>query len=303
MNVNLAEAGAMRRAIALSALGFSSTSPNPPVGCVILDSAGQAVGEGYHRRKGEPHAEVHALTAAGTRANGGTAVVTLEPCNHYGRTPPCHQALIDSGVARVLIAVIDPTSRGVGGAARLRDAGVDVEVGLLAEEARVVLGPWLTALDSERPRVIWMCDITDGTSGQVPNEVVAEAGFRYQVDAVVHEDGHVEEGVEGAHGRDAFILPSAVSVTDPSTALSSLYKAGARTVLLHGGGKLGTSFLDADLVDEIRMFLTTTAPSHPTSFAEGLFAGPLAAYSVRAIRNLSRGVLIEASNAPSEGPR
>ncbi len=83
----------MRRAIALSALGFNTTSPNPPVGCVILDSTGQPVGEGYHLRKGEPHAEVHALAAAGVYATGGTAVVTLEPCNHYGRTPPCHQSL------------------------------------------------------------------------------------------------------------------------------------------------------------------------------------------------------------------
>src|SRR3954471_21963137 len=157
------EVGAMRRAIALSALGLGTTSPNPPVGCVILDSAGRPVGEGYHRRKGESHAEVYALSAAGNRSRGGTAVVTLEPCNHHGRTPPCHQALIDAGVARVVIAVIDPTSRGVGGAARLRAAGVDVQVGLLADEATVVLGPWLAALRSGRPKVIW-----------APEAVVAE---------------------------------------------------------------------------------------------------------------------------------
>jgi diaminohydroxyphosphoribosylaminopyrimidine deaminase/5-amino-6-(5-phosphoribosylamino)uracil reductase len=135
----------MRLAIALSANGLGTTSPNPPVGCVILDPDGAVIGTGYHQRKGEPHAEVHALSAAGTRARGGTAIVTLEPCNHVGRTPACRQALIDAGIARAVIAIIDPTSRGVGGAAMLRAAGVDVEVGVLADEARLVLGPWLTA--------------------------------------------------------------------------------------------------------------------------------------------------------------
>src|SRR5947199_392297 len=109
------EVEAMRLAIALSAHGLGTTSPNPPVGCVILDRAGQLVGTGYHRRKGEPHAEAYALADAGRRAAGGTAVVTLEPCNHVGRTPACRQLLVDAGVARVVIAVLDPTSRGDGG--------------------------------------------------------------------------------------------------------------------------------------------------------------------------------------------
>jgi diaminohydroxyphosphoribosylaminopyrimidine deaminase/5-amino-6-(5-phosphoribosylamino)uracil reductase len=155
MTVTANEADAMRRAIALSALGLGSTSPNPPVGCVILDRAGRPVGEGFHRRKGEAHAEVNALDSAGDRARGGTAVVTLEPCNHHGRTPPCHRALLDAGIARVLVAVIDPTSRGQGGVTRLRDAGVDVEVGVLADEALLVLGPWMGALRSGRPHVLW----------------------------------------------------------------------------------------------------------------------------------------------------
>src|SRR4051812_35242695 len=114
-----AEIAAMRQATVLSALGLGTTSPNPPVGCVILDSQGQIVGIGFHRRKGEAHAEVNALNAAGTAARGGTAVVTLEPCNHDGVTPACRQALLDAGVARVVIGVMDPTSRGDGGAAVL----------------------------------------------------------------------------------------------------------------------------------------------------------------------------------------
>ncbi len=111
---------------------------NPPVGCVILDTNGHLVGEGYHERKGEPHAETQALAAASDRAGGGSAIVTLEPCNHFGRAPPCRQALIEAGVARVIISVMDPTSRGEGGAAALRRAGVDVEraVGRPAPDSR-----------------------------------------------------------------------------------------------------------------------------------------------------------------------
>src|SRR5436190_11680425 len=148
-----AEVAAMRRAIALSAAGLGTTSPNPPVGCVLLDAQGRIVGEGYHERKGEAHAEAQALAAAGPLATGATAVVTLEPCNHQGRTPACRQALIDAGVRRAVIAVTDPTSRGEGGAAALWAAGVDVEVGVLADEASVVLGPWLAALIAQRPLV------------------------------------------------------------------------------------------------------------------------------------------------------
>lgn len=99
------EFAAMRQAITLSALGLGTTSPNPPVGCVVLDSSGNVAGFGWHERKGEGHAETRALADAGTAAKGGTAVVTLEPCNHVGRTPACRQALIDAGIARVLIAL------------------------------------------------------------------------------------------------------------------------------------------------------------------------------------------------------
>src|SRR6266699_5315174 len=122
-----AEIGGMRRAIALSAAGLGSTSPNPPVGCVLLDAGGQLAGEGYHERKGEAHAEAQALAAAGARARGGTAVVTLEPCNHHGRTPPCTDALRAAGVARVVYAVSDPNPVAAGGAGVLRAAGVVVE--------------------------------------------------------------------------------------------------------------------------------------------------------------------------------
>ncbi|MFJ4850265.1 MULTISPECIES: bifunctional diaminohydroxyphosphoribosylaminopyrimidine deaminase/5-amino-6-(5-phosphoribosylamino)uracil reductase RibD [unclassified Streptomyces] len=145
----------MRRAVELAARGLGSTSPNPVVGAVILDARGQVVGEGWHQQAGGPHAEVHALRAAGDAARGGTAVVTLEPCNHTGRTGPCAQALIAAGVSRVVYAVGDPTPAATGGGATLRAAGVDVESGLLAAEAARGNEVWLTATRERRPFVVW----------------------------------------------------------------------------------------------------------------------------------------------------
>jgi diaminohydroxyphosphoribosylaminopyrimidine deaminase/5-amino-6-(5-phosphoribosylamino)uracil reductase len=149
------ETDAMRRAVALSARALGATAPNPVVGCVILDAAGRTVGEGWHRKAGGPHAEIHALLAAGAAARGGTAVVTLEPCNHTGRTGPCAQALTAAGIARVVYAVADPSPAASGGAATLRAAGVDVEGGLLAAEAEAVNTAWLTSVRRGRPYVLW----------------------------------------------------------------------------------------------------------------------------------------------------
>ncbi|WP_243745194.1 bifunctional diaminohydroxyphosphoribosylaminopyrimidine deaminase/5-amino-6-(5-phosphoribosylamino)uracil reductase RibD [Streptomyces hainanensis] len=166
------EADATRRAIELAARGLGSTSPNPVVGCVVLDTTGHPVGEGWHQRAGGPHAEVHALAAAGPAARGGTAVVTLEPCAHTGRTGPCAQALIDAGVARVVYAVADPNPQAAGGAAVLTAAGVDVAAGPLGAEAAEGNAPWLTAVRHGRPHVHWKYAATldgrtaaaDGTS-------------------------------------------------------------------------------------------------------------------------------------------
>lgn len=130
-----AEHAFMARALELAALGRDTTQPNPRVGCVLVRD-GLVIGEGWHRRAGEPHAEAFALETAGVRARGATAYVTLEPCNHHGRTPPCTEALIDAGIARVVYAVADPDPRvDGGGAARLRAAGLEVVSGLMAEEA------------------------------------------------------------------------------------------------------------------------------------------------------------------------
>ena len=145
------EQQAMRRALALAALGARTTQPNPRVGCVIARE-GVIVGEGWHQRAGEPHAEVFALRAAGELARGATAFVTLEPCNHHGRTPPCTEALINAGIARVIFACGDPNPRVDGsGAARLRAAGIAVEVGLCATEGEELNRGFFKRMRTGRP--------------------------------------------------------------------------------------------------------------------------------------------------------
>lgn len=142
---------AMRRALELAALGAASTQPNPRVGCVIVRD-GRVVGEGWHRRAGEPHAEVHALAQAGALARGADVYVTLEPCNHHGRTPPCVDALIAAGVARVHAAVVDSDPRTAGaGLARLQSAGIEVAHGLCADEARAQNRGFFSRLQRGRP--------------------------------------------------------------------------------------------------------------------------------------------------------
>ncbi|MFI9811446.1 bifunctional diaminohydroxyphosphoribosylaminopyrimidine deaminase/5-amino-6-(5-phosphoribosylamino)uracil reductase RibD [Saccharothrix variisporea] len=259
MTASEIEVSTMRRAIVLSAHGLGRTSPNPPVGCVILDASGQVVGEGYHERKGEPHAEVHALAAAGELSRGGTAVVTLEPCNHYGRTPPCREALINAGVARVVIAVMDPTSREEGGAARLRAAGVEVEVGVLADEARLVLGTWLDVLDRKRPVVTWSYRHTDGQIEPLPPELVVLESSG--VDIVVAANGHVSEALPGSHGSDVFTVPSGAPLEEPVRFLEDLYLAGARTVVLATGTDLARPFIHGGLIDRIVVYSESSGPS------------------------------------------
>ncbi|MGN6472153.1 MAG: bifunctional diaminohydroxyphosphoribosylaminopyrimidine deaminase/5-amino-6-(5-phosphoribosylamino)uracil reductase RibD [Mycobacteriales bacterium] len=167
-----AEVDAMRRAVAVAEAALGIPNPNPAVGAVVLDADGQVVGEGATAAIGGPHAEVVALAAAGERARGGTLVVTLEPCDHHGRTGPCSEAIVAAGVARVVYSVDDPHDEAAGGAARLRDAGIDVESGVLADEARRDLEPWLVATAQRRPFVTWKYAATldgrtaaaDGTS-------------------------------------------------------------------------------------------------------------------------------------------
>lgn len=143
----------MARALQLAEKGLNTTTPNPRVGCVLVRE-GRIVGEGFHVRAGEPHAEIHALQQAGTKAAGATAYVTLEPCNHHGRTPPCVESLIQAQVSRVVAAMQDPNPRVAGsGLARLAQQGVKVEVGLLEAQARELNLGFSTRMTRGRPWV------------------------------------------------------------------------------------------------------------------------------------------------------
>lgn len=148
----LSDESAMAGAVALGERGRLTTAPNPWVGCLVVTADGLVVGRGFHQRAGEPHAEVHALREARDRARGATAYVTLEPCAHQGRTPPCAPALVEAGVARVVVAVLDPDEKVAGrGVEIVRAAGITVEVGVGAEAAARSLAPYLHHRRTGRP--------------------------------------------------------------------------------------------------------------------------------------------------------
>lgn len=161
----------MARAIQLARRGVTSTDPNPRVGCVVVRD-GRVTGEGWHRRSGEPHAEPRALAAAGAEARGATAYVSLEPCAHHGRTPPCVEALIRAGVARVVYAVDDPDPRVAGrSAALLRAAGIEVSSGVLASEAIMLNAGFMQRMRSGRPRVtVKLAASLDGRTAMADGE-------------------------------------------------------------------------------------------------------------------------------------
>lgn len=143
----------MARALQLAAHGLYTTSPNPRVGCVIVKD-GRIIGEGWHERAGTPHAEIHALQAAGEAARGATVYVTLEPCSHHGRTPPCAEALINAGVARVVAAMSDPNPLVAGGGiSMLTLAGIQAEVGLMEADARALNPGFISRMTRQRPWV------------------------------------------------------------------------------------------------------------------------------------------------------
>lgn len=277
---------AMRAALAASATVLGTTSPNPAVGAVVLDEHGALVGTAATAPPGGPHAEVRALAAAGDRARGGTVVVTLEPCRHTGRTGPCTEALLDAGVARVVVGCADPTAVAGGGAQVLREAGVEMTVGVLADE--VAAGPleaWLTAQATGRPFVTWKYAATldgrsaaaDGTSRWITGEG-ARADvhrLRAEVDAVLVGVGTVladdpQLTVRPDPGRQPLRVvldrsgrtPAAARVHDgaaetvvlaaaPHEALQELKQRGVVSVLLEGGPTLAGSFLAEGLVDRV----------------------------------------------------
>ncbi len=189
----------MGRALQLARLGLYSTDPNPRVGCVLARD-GEVVGEGWHRRAGEPHAERRALAAAGERARGATAYVTLEPCSHQGRTPPCADALIEAGVARVVAAIADPNPLvGGKGLLRLREAGIAVEVGILEAEARALNPGFIKRMTQGLPWV--RCKLAmslDGRTAMASGESqwITEADARRDVQRLRARSSAILTGVQ-----------------------------------------------------------------------------------------------------------
>ncbi|MFA6574546.1 MAG: bifunctional diaminohydroxyphosphoribosylaminopyrimidine deaminase/5-amino-6-(5-phosphoribosylamino)uracil reductase RibD [Nocardioides sp.] len=283
MTFTPAEQAAMTRALELAATPGVPLGPNPRVGCVLLDASGVTVSEGYHRGAGTAHAEADALAQAGGAARGATAVVTLEPCNHTGRTGPCAQALVASGVRRVVFAQDDPNPVARGGADTLRAAGVEVVSGLLADQAREVNRVWTFATDHQRPFVTWKFATTldgrsaaaDGTSRWVSSTAARRDTHRLRalcdvmlvgtntvaVDhprLTVRDDDDQplvrqplrvvmgERDLDPRHGLDLHLR-----TRDPRAALAELYARDRQHVFLEGGPTLAAAFLSAGLVDEI----------------------------------------------------
>ena len=279
----------MRRALELARTPGVPTGPNPRVGCVLLDPEGHPVAEGFHRGAGTPHAEVDALTRAGERARGATAVVTLEPCNHTGRTGPCSRALIAAEVARVVYAQSDPSPVAAGGAEALRAADIDVEHGLLADEARTVNPGWTFAIEHGRPFVTWKFAATldgrsaaaDGTSRWVSSAAARRDTHRLRglADVILAGTGTVlvddpeltvrddsgaplpEQPLRAVMGLrdlppDRRVLNDVaetvvLTTRDPAIALAELFERNRQHVFLEGGPTLAAAFLEASLVDEV----------------------------------------------------
>jgi diaminohydroxyphosphoribosylaminopyrimidine deaminase / 5-amino-6-(5-phosphoribosylamino)uracil reductase len=286
----------LERALELAERGRRTTHPNPVVGAVLARD-GEVVGEGWHERAGGPHAEVVALDAAGERARGSTLYVTMEPCSHHGRTPPCTEAVIAAGVARVVAGSRDPDPTAGGGLARLREAGVAAEEveGELAFRCRQQNEAWRTWIARGRPFVIYKAAATlDGrvtvpgsrwVTGEVSRRSVHE--LRAAVDAVGVGMGTVRADAPRLDARDVDVprqprriafgrgpLPEGSELELRTGALEDELRAlaaeGVQSLLLEGGPTLASSFLAAGLVDKLLVFVAPTLSGAGPAFATGL---------------------------------
>lgn len=320
----------MREAIALAASSDVVAAGNPRVGCVIVDESGCVVGRGHHRGAGTPHAEVVALADAGSAAHGATAVVTLEPCRHTGRTGPCSQALLEAGVARVVYAVADPGALSGGGAHDLAAAGVAVIDGVLADDARWVARAWFHSLEHGRPWVTLKSAVSlDGRVADASGGPTVITGaparayaheWRSRVDAIVVGTGTVLADDPALTARDASgalrahqplrvvvgasPLPEGARVRsdeaptlefadrDIAALMSTLHGRGVQHVLVEGGPTLAAAMLEAGVVDEILWFVA------PVLLGEGPLALPSLSHVVdveeRSVRVVGEDVVIEA---------
>jgi diaminohydroxyphosphoribosylaminopyrimidine deaminase/5-amino-6-(5-phosphoribosylamino)uracil reductase len=297
----------LERAIDLAERGRATAHPNPVVGAVVVRD-GEVVGEGWHERKGGPHAEVNALQAAGEQARGATLYLTMEPCAHHGSTPPCTQAVLAAGVARVVAGSLDPNPEAGGGLELLRAAGVDVEHADLFD-ARVQNEAWRTWVATRRPFVTYKVAVTlDGrvtapggrwVSADESRRVVHE--LRAASDAVAVGMGTVRaddprldaRGVDAprqprrlAFGRGPLPAGSELELrTGPlREELEALGSEGVQSLLLEGGPTLAAAFLDEELVDKLLVFVAPTlAADGPTGFRHRDFPATLRRLRARRI--------------------
>lgn len=316
----------MARAIRLAKQGLYTTSPNPRVGCVIVKD-GEIVGEGFHLRAGEPHAEVHAMRMAGEKAAGATAYVTLEPCSHYGRTPPCAEGLINAKVARVVAAMVDPNPQVSGrGMTMLQQAGIETDSGLLEEQARALNPGFIKRMEQGLPQVTvksaisldgrtamqsgesqWItgpdarqqvqrlrarsCAIITGVDSilhddsaltvreqelglanseeiarRQPLRVVLDSQLRMPLTAkilqqpgrtlVVYVDGSADRAALESAGAELLKLSATeTGQVDLSALLQWLAKQQCNEVLVETGAKLAGAFVEAELADQLVVFM------------------------------------------------
>jgi diaminohydroxyphosphoribosylaminopyrimidine deaminase / 5-amino-6-(5-phosphoribosylamino)uracil reductase len=306
----------LERALELAERGRGTTRQNPVVGAVVVRD-GEVVGEGWHERKGGPHAEVAALEAAGEVARGATLYVTLEPCRTFGRTPPCTVAVLDAGVARVVVASLDPNPEAGGGLEELRAAGVDVELaeGKVAELARRQNEAWRTWIAERRPFVTYKAAISlDGrvtvpgsrwVSGDESRRRVHE--LRAASDAVAVGMGAVRADNPRLDARDVdaerqprrLAFGSGPLPVDSELELLSgpleeelarLAEEDVQSLLLEGGPTLATAFLRAGLVDKLLLFFAPRLSGAGPRFLGDLEA-PLEVHGVE-VEQVGQDVLL-----------
>ncbi len=313
----------LERALELAENGRGTTHPNPIVGAVVV-SGGEIVGEGWHERKGGPHAEVVALEAAGARARGATVYVTLEPCAHHGATPPCVDALVAAGVGSVVAGQFDPNPKHGGGLELLRQAGVQAEIadGELAFRCRQQLEEWRTWVSAGRPFVTYKVAITLDGRVRVPGTrwVTGEASrtlvhvLRAQSDAVAVGMGTVRWDNPRLDARDVPVvrqprrlafgrgpLPAGSELELRSGPLAEeleqLAGEGVQSILLEGGPTLAAAFLEGGLVDKLLVFVAPRISGDGPGMLEGL-PRPLQLTRMEA-RPIGDDVLLQAYlNAP-----
>jgi diaminohydroxyphosphoribosylaminopyrimidine deaminase / 5-amino-6-(5-phosphoribosylamino)uracil reductase len=286
----------LERALELAEHGRGTTHPNPVVGAVVV-SGDEIVGEGWHERKGGPHAEVVALESAGSRARDATVYVTLEPCAHHGATPPCTEALLDAGVARVVAGQRDPNPEQGGGLEKLRAAGIEIELaeGEIAFHCRQQIEEWRTWVTVGRPFVTYKVAVTLDGRIRVPGErwVTGETSrklvhvLRAQSDAVAVGMGTVRWDNPRLDARDVPVIRQPRRVAfgrGPLPAgselelrsgplrgeLEQLAADGVQSLLLEGGPTLAAAFLEAELVDKLLVFVAPTLSGEGPGMLEGL---------------------------------